>query len=302
MVDLGSMATADEDSCRAGPTAARHSPTEENRKLKVMRNAWVLGTVRTCHGMTRTRMVLYALFASMNIVAGSTSTYAVQNETREEKAANLRKQAVGGLFQRWTFDQNQLNTLPSGFVTGISNDEPLAHWIVQEHATAPSPPNIIAGSSTCTQLCYQMLLADGLEYEYPDLSVRFHAQEGTPGLGGLVFGARDTRNFYAAVVDPVGRKAQLVRLSDGRELSLAQASISLKPVDWHSLRVQRNTIISKDFIEVFVDGALVLSVEDQALGLGQIGLVVRGTSTVLFDSFHAVPLFSHRPLSTPPAY
>ena len=59
------------------------------------------------------------------------------------------------------------------------------------------------------------------------------------------------------------------------ELLLAQASVSLKPVDWHSLRVQRNTIISKDFIEVFVDGALVLSVEDQALGLGQVGLVVR---------------------------
>jgi hypothetical protein len=53
---------------------------------------------------------------------------------------------------------------------------------------------------------------------------------------------------------------------------------------------------------VFVDGALVVSVEDQALGLGQIGLVVLGRSTVLFDSFHAVPLFSHRPLSAPPAY
>lgn len=147
-----------------------------------------------------------------------------------------------------------------------------------------------------------MLLVNGLEYEYPDLSVRFHAQEGTAGLGGIAFGVRDMRNFYAAIVDPIGQKAQLVRLSNGQELPLAQASIRLKPVDWHSLRVQRNTIISKDFIEVVVDGVLVLSVEDQALGLGQIGLLVRGTSTVLFDSFHAVPLFSHRPLSAPPAY
>ena len=114
-----------------------------------------------------------------------------------------------------------------------------------------------------------------------------HAQEGTAGLGGLVFGVRDTRNFYAAVVDPIGQAVKLVRLSDGRELPLAQASITLKKVDWHSLRLQRNTIISKDFVEVFVDGVLVLSVEDQALGLGQIGLVVLGTSTVLFDSFHA---------------
>lgn len=233
---------------------------------------------------------------------GYSLSYGVQKETQEEKTANLKKQATGGLFQKWIFDQDQLNAPPRGFAKGVSTDEPLADWIVQGHATAPSPPNIIAGSSSCAQRCYQVLLADGLEYEYPDLSVRFHAQEGTAGLGGMVFGVRDTHNFYAAVVDPIGQKVQLVRLSNGLELPLAQASINLKPVDWHSLRLQRNTIISKDFIEVFVDGVLVLSVEDQVLGLGQIGLVVLGASTVFFDSFHAVPLFSHRPLSAPPAY
>ena len=248
-------------------------------------------------------MTVCGLFViCVGLAMGGTPSYGVQSESQEEKAANLKKQAKGGLFQKWTFDLDQPNAQPSNFVRGISSDEPLANWIVQGHATAPSPPNIIAGSSSCAQLCYQVLLADGLEYEYPDLSVRFHAQEGTVGLGGIVFGARDTRNFYAAVVDPIGHKAQLVRISNGHELPLAQASISLKKVDWHSLRVQRNTIISKDFIEVFVDGVRVLSVEDQALGLGQIGLVVRGTSTVLFDGFHAVPLFSHRPLSPPPAY
>lgn len=256
-----------------------------------------------CSIIRQIRTGIGALFvAGLGLVVGYTPSHAVQKETLEEKAVNLKKQATGGLFQRWTFDQNQLDTLPSGFVKSISNDEPLGEWAVRGHAAAPTPPNIIVGSSSCAQLCYQVLLADGLEYEYPDLSVRFHAQEGTAGLGGIVLGARDTRNFYVAVVDPIGHKVQLVRLSNGHELPLGQASISLKKVDWHSLRVQRNTIISKDFIEVFVDGVLVLSVEDQALGLGQIGLVVRGTSTVLFDSFHAVPLFSHRPLSTPPAY
>ncbi|OQW35450.1 MAG: hypothetical protein A4E19_01425 [Nitrospira sp. SG-bin1] len=245
---------------------------------------------------------MLSVFITAGLVLSAVPTFAVQNETREEKAANLKKQAVGGLFKKWTFDQDQPKALPSGFIKGISTDAPLAEWVVQVHATAPSPPNVIAGVSNCARPCYQVLLADGLEYEYPDLSVRFHAQEGTAGRGGVVFGVHDARNFYAVIVDPIGQTAQLVRLLDGQELSLAQASINLKPVDWHSLRLQRNTIISKDFIEVFVDGVLVLSVEDQALGLGQIGLVILGTSTVLFDSFHAVPLFSHRPLSAPPAY
>ena len=138
----------------------------------------------------------------------SLSAYAIQNETREEKAANLRKQAVGGLFQKWTFDQDLPNAQPSSFVKGISTDEPLAEWVVQGHATAPSPPNVIAGSSSCTQHLLPALLADGMQYEYPDLSVRFHAQEGTAVARGVVFGVRDTRNFYAAVVDPVGRKVR----------------------------------------------------------------------------------------------
>ncbi len=263
----------------------------------------MLENYRTCSVIRRIQTGLVALLlACLGLVTAYTPSYGVQKETQEEKAANLKKQATGGLFHRWTFDQDQANTQPGSFVKGISTDEPLADWVVQDHATAPSPPNVIAGASSCTQLCYQVLLVNGLEYEYPDLSVRFHAEEGTAGLGGIVFGVRDTRNFYAAIIDPSGQKVQLVRLSNGSELLLAQASISLKKVDWHSLRVQRNTIISKDFIEVFADGVLVLSVEDQALGSGQIGLVVLGSSTVLFDSFHAVPLFSHRPLSSPPAY
>jgi hypothetical protein len=249
------------------------------------------------------RIVCVFLVTGISLLLGPLSAYAVPNETREEKAANLRKQAVGGLFQKWTFDQDLLNAQPTSFVKGISTDELLAEWVVQGHATAPSPPQVVTGSSTCTRSCYQLLLAEGMQYEYPDLSVRFYTPEGAVGsAGGVVLGVRDTRNFYTAIVDPLSRQVRFVRLSDGLATVLGQASVNLKPVEWHSLRVQRNTIISKDFIEVFVDGTLVLSIEDQAFGLGQVGLVLAGTSTMWFDSFHAVPLFSHRPLSAPPAY
>ena len=258
---------------------------------------------RPCVVMKRTpRTICVSLVTGLSLMLGSISAYAIQNETHEEKTANLRKQAVGGLFQKWTFDQDVPNGQPTSFVKAISTDEPLAEWVVQAHATAPSPPHVVAGSSTCTQNCYQLLLAEGMQYEYPDLSVRFHMPEGAVGSGGVVLGVRDARNFYTAIVDPLARQARFVRLSDGLTTVLGQAPVTLKPVEWHSLRVQRNTIISKDFIEVFVDGVLVLSIEDQVLGLGQVGLAVAGTSTMWFDSFHAVPLFSHRPFSSPPAY
>jgi hypothetical protein len=248
-----------------------------------------------------TALVVLLTFGTI-LVMGPSPSYGVQRETQEEKAANLKQQAKGGLFQQWLFDQEPLGGLPHGFVKAVSNEEPLAEWVVQAHSTAPSPPNVVAASSNCRQPCYQVLLAERMQYEYPDVSVRLHALPGAGGSGGVVVGARDAKNFYGATMDLANQQVRFIRLSSGVATMLGQATVNLKPVDWHTLRVQRNTIISKDFIEVFVDGTLVLSIEDQALGLGQVGFVVVGKSNMLFDSFHAVPLFSHRPLSPPPAY
>lgn len=256
------------------------------------------------HLVARINTMMWCLILSGGIVVASGGeALAVQLETHEEKEANFKKQATGGLFQKWTFDHDQPNEAPAGFVGLVSGDGQPAGWVVQGNTTAPSLPNVVAASSRCAAgSCYQLLLAKGFDYEYPDLTVRFRASEGAAAIGGMVFGARDAANFYAAAVDLVGRTVQVVRMVEGNETVLAQAPVSLKQVDWHSLRVQRNTIISKDFIETFVDGTLVLSVEDQALGLGQVGLLARGESSILFDTFHAVPLFSHRPLSAPAAY
>lgn len=243
------------------------------------------------------------LVAGLAVLTVVDQASAVQRETHEEKESNLKQQAKGGLFQKWTFDQDQLNQIPAGFAGVVAGNGQPGEWSVQADAEAPSPPNAVRVSADCAaEPCYQLLLATGFQYEYPDLTVRFRASQETAGRGGLAFGAQDAANFYAAVVDLAGSTAQVMHMMDGKERVLAEAPITLKPLVWHSLRVQRNTIISKDFIEMFVDGVLVLSVEDQTLGLGQVGLLSKGKSAVSFDTFHAVPLFSHRPMSAPPAY
>ena len=247
------------------------------------------------------RIILPLVLATASVAAMMTPSTAVQRESHEEKETNLKKQATGGLFHQWTFDQDELNKVPVGFA-GQSRGEGGATWTVLKDESAPSSPNVVAAHSHCAAACYQLLLAEKLDYEYPDITVRFRSDSQEPAIGGLVFGVKDSENFYAAVVDVVERTVQVIRIVEGNETVLAQTPVQLKPIDWHSLRVQRNTIISKDFIEVFVDGTLMLSVEDQMLGLGQVGLLTRGNSTLIFDSLHAIPLFSHRPLSSPAAY
>ena len=47
---------------------------------------------------------------------------------------------------------------------------------------------------------------------------------------------------------------------------------------------------------------LVVTVEDHSLAIDQAGLLVRGRIALDFDSLHAIPLYSQRPISAPAAY
>ncbi len=229
---------------------------------------------------------------------------AIQTESQAEKQANFKQQALGGLFHRWTFDQQKPGDALSGFSQFVVGSTAGPVWFISADAEAPSPPNILKIESSCqTGTCYQLLVADQLQYEYPDVTVRLRfPAEGGVGQGGIVIGLQDERHFYAAVVDLAAKKVEVVRVLDDQVTVLGETAITPKTVDWHSLRMNRDTIISKDVIEVFFDGRLLLSVQDQTLGLGQVGLLVRGKSPMNFDSLHAVPLFSQRPVSNPAAY
>jgi hypothetical protein len=229
---------------------------------------------------------------------------AIQTESQAEKQANFKQQALGGLFQRWTFDQQKPEEALGEFSQLVVGGDSATVWTIGADAQAPSSPNILkAGSSCQTGSCYHLLIANTLQYEYPDVTVRLRfPAEGGVGRGGIVIGLKDEKHFYAALVDLAAKKLEVIRVLDEQVTVLSETAITPKPVDWHSLRINRDTIISKDVIEVFFDGRLLASVQDQTLGLGQIGLLVWGQSPLHFDSLHAVPLFSQRPVSNPAAY
>lgn len=309
MVDVGSVAAAEADFGRAGSVTGRYceyaaelgygfetvgggSEMIKREVLSIMRP--IAQNIRATLSISLWVVVL---------LVGVAPVSAVPRENHEEKEANLKQQATGGLFHKWTFDKDATKSIPGGFVPLSSGAGASAIWSVEADETAPSAPNVVMGTSACEDsTCFRLLIAQGLEYEYPDLTMRIRSADGVAGMGGFVFALRDAQNFYAALVELGARRAQVIRVIEGVVTILGQTAVTLKPIDWHSLRVQRNTIVSKDFIEAYVDGVLALSVEDQMLGAGQVGVVMQGKTSLLFDTLHAVPLFSHRPLSSPAAY
>ena len=149
----------------------------------------------------------------------------------------------------------------------------------------------------------QLLLAEGVNVEYVDLSVRIKMELGTPsGQAGLAFGVQDQKNFYAVVVEPKTNMVIAYAVKDGQPTELAKAAILPKPAEWHFLRIQRNTIISKEFTEIFFDRHLMIDVTDQSFRKGKLGLVAMGNGAFSFDNLRAMELLTSRPLSRPAAY
>lgn len=208
------------------------------------------------------------------------------------------------LFQEWNFDQVTPHDPPEGFTQANGGGPGEGEWAVVDEASAPSSPRLVRQRLHCKEdWCYQLLLAEGVEAEYVDLSVRIKMELGTPsGQAGLAFGVQDAQNFYAVVVEPKTNMVLAYVVKDGQPTELAKASLLPEPSEWHYLRIQRTTIISKEFTEIFFDHHLMIDVTDQSFKKGKLGLVAMGNGAFSFDNLRAMELLTSRPLSRPAAY
>ena len=136
------------------------------------------------------RTYLYAVMsvALSSLIVGEWGSFsqlarAVETENHAEKESRLKGQVSGGLFNRWTFDQQKGDESPAGFTALTHGDGPIASWTIRSDAEAPSSPNIVGVTSSCNAAaCWQLLVASGFEYEYPDVSVRLRL----PSEGGAL--------------------------------------------------------------------------------------------------------------------
>jgi hypothetical protein len=243
---------------------------------------------------------LFVVVAISLFVIGASKGYAGQPQ---ELPKPFHK-TTPPLFQEWNFDQSSSNGLPEGFSLVIGGAPGEGGWAVKEDASAPSRPHLVEQRLHCPKgWCYQLLVAEGVVAEYVDLSVRIKLNLGTPsGQAGLAYGIQDEKNFYAVVVEPKTNEVVAYVVKDGQPTELARESLILQPSDWHFLRIQRNTIISKEFTEIFFDHHLMIGVYDQSFKTGNLGLVAIGDGGVSFDNLRAMELMTNRPLSRPSAY
>lgn len=209
------------------------------------------------------------------------------------------------IFQEWNFEKHLDAVLPPGFSSHTLGHGHPGEWTVIPDDNAPSRTHALLQSVPCLDpSCYQLLVNETIRVEYVDLTVGILSKLGTPtSAAGLVLGLQDIDNFYAILIYPASNTVKAYRFSDGTPTLIKEHPvIPKKRTPWHFLRVQRNTIVSKEFFEISFDNQFFLSVYDSTFKTGQIGLLTTGDGTFAFDNLRAVELVTSEPLSRPPAY
>jgi len=153
-------------------------------------------------------------------------------------------------------------------------------WHAVEAADAPSPPLVWmqqqAGAESETNLA--------LGEEHPPLSADVHVQlravEGQFDQGGgIVWRARDERNYYLARWNPLEGNLRAYKVVDGVRTQLADKAVKAGP-GWHKLRVW----FARERIEIWFDGESTGEFKDTTfLTPGMVGLWTKSDARTQFD-------------------
>jgi uncharacterized protein (TIGR03067 family) len=128
----------------------------------------------------------------------------------------------------WNFEADEPGKIPNGF----SNE--VGKWVVAKDGDN----HVLAQRAKNDDATFNVVLAEGANYKDLDLSVRMRAVEGeTDRGGGLVWRAKDARNYYICRYNPLrGASYRVYKVVDGKRTQF-QALILPEDLEWHTLRV-----------------------------------------------------------------
>jgi len=180
-----------------------------------------------------------------------------------------------GSSRRWTFDEIEAGKLPDGF------SAPAGTWRVETLQGASSGSRVLVQTASNRSPVFNVTLVEDSPHADVDISVRLRAREGRIDQGGgVVWRAKDARNYYIARFNPLEDNYRVYVVKNGRRRQLDSADVKLDHRAWHTLRVT----MRGDHIECFLNGDKHLDVRDDTFtGAGMIGLWTKADAVTEFD-------------------
>ena len=190
----------------------------------------------------------------------------------------------------WNLDQDPVGKMPSGFTSALTGQGTIGQWSVLKDDSAPSPPNVLAQTSTDpTDYRFPLAIADDTKYKDLALSVKFKTISGKVDQGaGLVFRLKDKDNYYIVRANAIENNVVLYKVEKGKRTELPLMGkgrtygekVKVPSGEWGTLRV-----VSKgDHFETFLNGSKLFDVVDKTFpDAGKVGLWTKADSYTLFD-------------------
>jgi len=183
---------------------------------------------------------------------------------------------AGPARQVWDFTEDQPGAIARGFQAAVGR------WEVD----LDGDNHVLAQKAKNDDATFNVALVGGTSYGDLDLSVRLRAVAGEVDRGGgLVWRARDAKNYYIARYNPLEDNFRVYKVEDGKRTQFRSAKV---PGDeaWHVLRV---TMVGPR-ITCRLDAQTSLEVEDSTFPVaGMIGLWSKADAQSYFDDLTVTP-------------
>jgi hypothetical protein len=174
----------------------------------------------------------------------------------------------------WNFDVDKAASIAGGFTSEVGE------WKIVADGSAPSKPNVFAQIAKNERPVFNVALAPDTSYANLDISVQLKSIAGQIDQGGgVVWRARDAKNYYIARYNPLEDNYRVYKVEEGRRTQLGTAEVK-RSEGWHTLRVTMNG----DHIECLYDGKKYLDISDSTFkSAGMIGLWSKADAQTHFD-------------------
>ena len=165
-----------------------------------------------------------------------------------------------------------------------------AQWAISADTAAPNPSHVLAIRHINDRApnVFNLYWTRDIAFEDGILEVNIRADAGSIDQGGgLIWRARDQRNYYLARYNPLERNFRLYVVADGARRQLADApGLNIPSGRWWKLRIAHHG----NQISAWLDGVKLLQATDDSLrGAGGVGVWAKADATSSFDNLVVKP-------------
>lgn len=176
----------------------------------------------------------------------------------------------------WDFDHDQPGATPKTL------DAASGTWSVVEGKDAGRDGLLVMQKRKGVEGQFNVLLSSRMQVQDVDLRVKMRRHAGKIDQGGgLVWRAKDVKNYYVARYNPLEDNYRLYFVQNGRRAMIASADVKVDKAAWHTLRVTMHGAR----ITCYLDGTAQLKVRDRTFrGAGKVGLWTKADAVTWFDN------------------